>query len=132
MRKSPSIHHDSPKSGIELEGSSWCPLSSFSLCFGGGGGGGGLMTVEAPEGGEEVEEDTIAPLGTRNSLTPVLKMIAADFIFTVLTHQRVREKNVIKISLIIALGRVLWLLRILRFGFGTDDGEETIKKIPHT
>lgn len=46
--------------------------SAASLTFGGGGGGGGRIDVVV---GDDVEEDTIAPEGIRNSVASVLKMI---------------------------------------------------------
>lgn len=56
---------NSPRSGMELVGSS--SLFSWSFIFGGGGGGGGLMLPTPDEEGEDVEDDTIGPEVILNS-----------------------------------------------------------------
>lgn len=53
---------------MELVGSS--SLASRSLILGGGGGGGGRMVVVV---GDEVEDETMPPEGTRNSFASLLK-----------------------------------------------------------
>lgn len=74
-RTSPKVNKNvvrsSPKSGIELDGSS--SLLSITLILGGGGGGGGLI-VDEPGGDDDVD-DTIAPAGILNSFTSVLNTI---------------------------------------------------------
>lgn len=58
-----------PRSGMELDGSSWTLLSCFSLNLGGGGGGGGLMVPD-------VVDDTIDILIEGDCISPSLTTTA--------------------------------------------------------